>query len=43
VLTDPRAGLLRVISSKTLAESKTIPVDGQPYNLAVVGGSGATH
>ena len=43
VMTDPNAGLLRVISAETLEEEDTIEVEGKPYNLAVVGGSGVTH
>jgi zinc transport system substrate-binding protein len=43
LMTDPRAGLLRVISAETLAETETIPVEGMPYNLTVTGGSGMTH
>ena len=43
VVTDPNAGLLRVISAETLKEEDTITVEGMPYNLAVVGGSGLSH
>ncbi len=43
VLTDPRAALVRRISTETLAEVGTIPVEGIPYNIAVTGGSGLTH
>lgn len=43
VMTDPNAGLLRIISAKTLEEEETVQVKGTPYNLAVVGGSGVSH
>ena len=43
VMTDPNVGRLRVISAKTLEEEHMIMVEGIPYNLAVVGGSGVTH
>ena len=43
LLTDPQAGLLRRISAATLQESGTIALEGVPYNLTVVGGSGLSH
>ncbi len=43
VLSDPNAGLVRRISTETLAEVGTVPVEGKPYNLTVVGGSGVVH
>lgn len=43
VMTDPNAGVLRIISAETLQEEDRIEVEGKPYNLAVVGGSGVTH
>ncbi len=43
VLSDPRAGLLRRISTESLAETGTIEVGGMPYNLTIVGGSGLAH
>lgn len=43
LLTDPRAGLVRRISTETLEETGTVAVDGTPYNIVVVGGSGVTH
>lgn len=42
-LTDPRHGLVRMISTDTLAEDRTIPVGGTPYTIVSVGGSGAVH
>ncbi|MFT3689129.1 hypothetical protein [Paenirhodobacter sp.] len=43
VLSDPNAGLVRRISVETLAETGTVAVEGKPYNLTVVGGSGVSH
>ena len=43
VLSDPKAGLVRRISKDTLEEAGTIEVEGMPYNIAVVGGSGVVH
>ncbi|SFV38546.1 zinc transport system substrate-binding protein [Devosia crocina] len=43
VMSDPNAGLVRRISTETLEEVGTIDVDGQPYNIAVAGGSGVDH
>jgi len=43
IVTDPRAGLVRRISAADLGEVGTIEVEGMPYNIAVVGGSGISH
>lgn len=43
VVTDPNAGLLRRISTEDLKEMGTVPVEGKPYNITVVGGSGISH
>lgn len=43
LLTDPREGVVRVVSAETLAEERTIAVEGTPYTIVAVGGSGATH
>lgn len=43
VMSDPNAGLVRRISKDTLEEAGTIDVEGVPYNIAVVGGSGVVH
>ncbi len=43
VMTDPNAGVLRIIEATTLEEEDTIKVEGKPYNLTVVGGSGVQH
>ncbi|WP_375688514.1 hypothetical protein [Pseudooceanicola sp. LIPI14-2-Ac024] len=43
LMTDPREGLLRVIETAGLSEVEAIPVEGLPYNLVAIGGSGLTH
>lgn len=43
VMSDPNAGLVRRISKDELKEVGTIKVEGKPYNIAVVGGSGKVH
>ena len=42
-VTDPRHSLVRMIDSATLREASTIPVEGQPFAIVAVGGSGQTH
>ncbi|WP_454855974.1 hypothetical protein [Rhizobium binxianense] len=42
-ITDPRRGLVRMIDVETLKEVHTIPVEGQPFSIVAVGGSGAVH
>jgi YVTN family beta-propeller protein len=42
-ITDPRHSLVRVIDTETLKETRTIPVEGQPFAIVAAGGSGATH
>ena len=42
-MTDPRAGLVRLISVETLAETARVEVGGTPYNLVAVSGDGLTH
>ena len=43
LMTDPRASVLRVIDPTTLSEVQAVPVEGLPYNLVAVGGSGLVH
>ena len=43
VLTDPLDASLRVVGLENFAEIARIPVDGMPYNVSAVGGSGLTH
>ena len=42
-ITDPRHSVVRVIDAKSLEEIRTIPVEGQPFAIVAVGGSGASH
>lgn len=42
-ITDPRHSLIRLVSTETLKEVRTIPVEGQPFGLVAAGGSGASH
>ncbi|WP_455272293.1 zinc metallochaperone AztD [Rhizobium herbae] len=42
-ITDPRHSLVRMIDSDSLQETATIPVEGMPYAIVAVGGSGAAH
>lgn len=43
VVSDPLAGTLRVVNPETLAENRSIDIDGMPYGLVALGGSGETH
>lgn len=43
ILTDPLEATLRVIGTDDLAEEGRIGVEGMPYNVIAVGGSGLTH
>ncbi len=42
-VTDPRHSLVRMIDPETLKEERTIPVEGQPFSIVAVGGSGQSH
>ena len=42
-ITDPRHSLIRLVDPETLTETGTIPVEGQPFAIVAVGGSGAAH
>ncbi|GGB06570.1 hypothetical protein GCM10011491_38380 [Brucella endophytica] len=42
-ITDPRRSTIRVIDPETVKEIRTIPVEGQPFSIVAVGGSGAAH
>lgn len=42
-VSDPQAGLVRVLDAATFAERRTIPVEGLPFTLVAVGGSGLDH
>lgn len=43
VLTDPNEARVRVIDSDSLEELRSIEVEGTPYNVLAVGGSGLIH
>lgn len=43
VVSDPNAGVVRRISTADLTEVGVIAVEGKPYNLTIVGGSGVKH
>ncbi|MBB04366.1 MAG: hypothetical protein CML03_02400 [Pseudooceanicola sp.] len=43
ILTDPLEATLRVIGTENLSDIETIAVEGIPYNVIAVGGSGLTH
>jgi len=42
-VTDPRHSLVRVVDAESLKEVRTIAVEGQPFSIVAVGGSGASH
>lgn len=42
-VTDPREGMVRLVSIDSFEEERTIPVDGTPYTIVAVGGSGVVH
>lgn len=42
-ITDPRHSLVRVVDAESLKEIRTIPVEGKPFTIVAVGGSGASH
>jgi hypothetical protein len=42
-ITDPRHSLVRIVDAETLKETRTIAVEGQPFSIVAVGGSGASH
>jgi YVTN family beta-propeller protein len=42
-ITDPHHSLVRIIDAETLKETRTISVEGQPFSIVAVGGSGASH
>lgn len=43
VVTDPLAGKLHVVDAVTYEKAGEIPMDGKPFNVVAVGGSGETH
>jgi hypothetical protein len=42
-ITDPRHSLVRLVDPETLEETGTIAVEGRPFSIVAVGGSGASH
>ncbi|MEM5499979.1 hypothetical protein WNY59_00095 [Ahrensia kielensis] len=42
-VTDPNKGLVRLLDSKSFKEEKTITVEGLPFNITAIGGSGLQH
>lgn len=42
-ITDPLQGLVRLVSTGTFEKERTIAVEGVPYTIVAVGGSGVTH
>lgn len=42
-ITDPRHSLVRMVNVDTLKENRTIAVEGQPFSIVAIGGSGAVH
>jgi hypothetical protein len=43
VVTDPLAGKLHLVDAATFGKAGEIPLDGKPFNIVAVGGSGETH
>lgn len=43
LLTDPLEGSVRVVDLDTFTEADPIAIEGMPYNVVAVGGSGLTH
>lgn len=42
-VTDPLKGLVHIVNASTFELDRDIPVEGLPYNIVAIGGSGATH
>ena len=42
-VTDPRESLIRLVDAQTFDEQQTIAVEGLPFNIVAVGGSGLQH
>ncbi|WP_136685310.1 metallochaperone AztD [Falsirhodobacter xinxiangensis] len=43
LVTDPAKGAVQVVDAETLDVARAVEIGGQPYNIAVVGGSGLSH
>lgn len=42
-VTDPLQGLIRLVDTQTFNEARTIAVEGAPFSIVAVGGSGKAH
>ncbi len=42
-VTDPLKGLIRLVDTQTFNEARTIAVEGAPFSIVAVGGSGKAH
>ncbi len=42
-ITDPATGTIRLIATDTMTEAREFAVEGTPYTIVAVGGSGAVH
>lgn len=42
-VTDPREHLVRLVDAESFEEVRTIPVEGLPFNVVAIGGSGLEH
>lgn len=42
-VTDPRRRMVRMVDAETFKQDRTIDVEGQPFTIVAVGGSGAVH
>lgn len=43
MVTDPRAGRIHVVDAESFSAARTMAVEGQPFTIVAVGGTGATH
>jgi zinc transport system substrate-binding protein len=43
IVSDPLKGVLRVVDAGSFAQAGSIPVEGKPFNVVAIGGSGETH
>lgn len=43
VVSDPLKGVLHVVDAESFTKGDDIPLEGKPFNLVAVGGSGETH
>jgi hypothetical protein len=43
LVTDPLKSMIRVVEAASFAKTRDIPLDGKPFNIVAVGGSGETH